>query len=467
MAEDSAFWPGTAIGDAASSTIWNAPYTDAEYSDIWSKFMASDSNRGFVVGGFGNNLQVYENTPNAMSVLVATGAIFIKGRLYENTAVNTLTITTNTSGNPRLDRIIIRVNVPAQTIRAFVLTGTPAANPTLPALTQTATTFEISLGYIWVATGTSTIVDEDIHDEREFICASANYNDSANFPNLVRNSEFMGFSSLSGGATTGAPDFWDLVLTPSDVASYTKPAQMARGRAIQITTNAASEGISQTAYVKASTTYSIRLLGRVTAGDVGSVVVTTNSAAPGTVTRYIRRTATWVEERIVYTTEADATQITVKLLGLNNGDIIQYGQVLLIEGYVPGPFRQFSEVITFIEPITDANWNNTAKSTANTTITLTADFQALILLGTKNIFVTIKARDSGSAAGTPTFFIQPYASGGVGVWVGLYLEGVGNDKYRGNQGIIALDTALRFYANVTASGVGTCDCTITIVGITT
>jgi hypothetical protein len=462
MAEDSAYWAGTTIGDASSADIWKAPYSDVEYSDIWSKIMASNTNRGFVVAGYANDLKVYESTPPAMTINVATGSIFIRGRLYENTAVNTLTITANLSGNPRLDRIIARVNVASQTIRLFVLAGTPAATPTLPALTQTAATYEVSIAYIWVANGAASIANTDIHDEREFTCTSANLNDSYGVSNLISNSEFMGFSQLSGGATTNPPDGWNLVLTPSDIANYTRPSQMSRGRAVQITTDAANEGLSQTFYVKPSTMYSIKLLTRVTAGDVGSVVVTTNSAAPGTITRYTRRTAAWIEEKIFYLTEADATTMTVSLLGLNSGDIIQYGQVLAVEGYVPGPFRQFRETVMFTKGITDAAWNDTAKSTGTTTLTLTADFSALVLLGTKNIVVALKGRDSGGSG-----YLMAYAYGGSWPWAGVWVSGLAGDTYRCAQNYTQLDSSLRFTADVIATGAGTFDATIKIIGITT
>lgn len=465
MAEDSAYWPGTTLGDAASTDIWAAPYSDAEYSDIWSKLLASNDNQGFVVAD-GNSLRIYETNPAGMAVNVSIGTLFVRGRLYENTAVNTLTIGANSSGNPRLDRIIARVNTTSQIIRLFVLAGTPASPPTLPSLTQTAATYEVSLGYVWVANGATSIVDEDIHDEREFTCSSSNFNDSYGVPNLIYNSEFMGFSQLSGGATTNPPDGWSLVITPSDIANYTRPSQMSRGRAIQITADAANEGISQTFPVKASTMYSIKLLTRVTAGDVGSINITTNSAAPVPITRYTRRTAAWIEEKIFYMTEADATSMTVQLLALNSTDVIQYGQALVIEGYVPGPFRQFNETIMFTEGITDAAWDGDAKSTGTTTLTLTADFQALVLLGTRALFVVTTANDSGSAGAAAGIGVRPFGAP-AGSPVGVTLNNLPNDSVHQGQGLVLLDSALRVDIAVVASGVGTFDANVKIWGILT
>ncbi len=463
MAEDSAFWQGTLIGDAASSVKWQAPYSDIEYADIWSKLLASDDNQGFVVPTL-NNLNVKASTPAARNVILDTGAIFIRGRIYENTVANTLDIAVNSSGNPRIDRVVLRINFASQTIRAAILQGTAAAVPSLPALTQTAATYEISLAYVWVANGAATIANTEIHDEREFACTSANFNDQNFMKNLVSNSEFMAFSALNGGATALPPEYW-AATNVTDIASVAIPSQMSRGRAISLTASASEGGLTQDISVKPSTTYTIKLLTYVTAGDVGFIKISLNGTGALATSRLTRRTGSWIEEKIFVTTVSDATTMTIQLAANANTDVIRYGQILVVEGWVPGPFRQCSESLMFTqEIITDANWNTTAKSSGTTTITLTVDFQALVLPGTKNIYLIIKANDSGSAAGTPSFIARPF-SAGAGNFVSTYLEGVPNDKIRGNQGMIALDSSLRFTLVVTASGAGTCDCFVGIAGI--
>jgi hypothetical protein len=339
MAEDSAFWQGTTVGDAASTDVWSAPYNDAEFSDIYSKILGSNVAKGYVIPTYGNDLKVSANSPVALNVLIATGALFIRGRIYETTAQITATIEAADVTNPRLDRVIARVSLSSsvQTIRIVVLKGTAAATPALPALTQNATTYEISLGYVWVAANATTISDADVHDEREF---AVNFREAAykTAINLVRNSEFLGDIQ----SRIYAPADWDLVLSPSAILTATKPAQMVRGNYISITSDAASEGISQTIPVTPSTPYAIKALINVTAGDVGQIVVTTNSASPSTITRTIRRTGTDLEERIFYPTESDATTMTIKLLAVNSTDVIKFGQVLCLPGYNAGPYRMCS-----------------------------------------------------------------------------------------------------------------------------
>jgi hypothetical protein len=350
MAEDSAFWDGTAVGDAASTTLWSSPYSSAEFGEIYSKILGSHVAKGYVVPTYGNDLKVSANNPVALNVLVATGALFVRGKFYENTSQITAVITAADITNPRIDRVVARISLSSsvQTIRTVVLAGTPAATPALPALTQNATTYEISLAYVWVAANATTISDVDVHDEREF---AVNFREAAykTVINQVRNSEFLGDIQ----SRIYPPAEWDLVNSPSVILTATKPAQMVRGNYVSITADAASEGISQTIPVLPSSPYAFKFLINVTAGDVGQIVVTTNSASPNTITRTIRRTAIDLEERIFYTTESDATTLTIKYIAVNNTDVIKAGQALMLPGYNAGPFRvcSYNEDVILLDRI--------------------------------------------------------------------------------------------------------------------
>lgn len=442
MAQGSAFWEGRTVGDAAGS-IWASRYTAVEYSDVYSKWLQSNSVRGFVLGGYANNLAVSANSPAAMNVLVATGAAMIRGRIYENDASQTLTIGTADATNPRLDRIVIRINFTAQTIILTVLAGTAAASPSLPSLTQSATTYEISLGYVYVAALAATIAATDVHDEREFYANAETLLTSLAQDNMLANSEFMAFSNLdvsSRAVGVFAPDLWALVLTPTGLANATKPAQMVRGRAVQITSNAASEGISQTVPVKASTTYVLRTLINVTAGDVGSIVVTTNAASPGTITKYTRRTGAWITEQIIYTTESDATTMTISLLCLNSTDVVSFGQSLLLEGYLTGPYRAIHEIIPFAFSIGDSAWTDDTVGTAIIPIDFDTEFQTLILPGTKAVQVLAAIKDSNASGGTtaPSIFISHSDAATLLTGINIRASGGINNQYYYGQGWIPI-----------------------------
>ena len=226
MPEDSAYWEGIATGDVATPVAWDAPYTHSEWAAIKNYLLANSGDGGFVVPGYGNNLEVVASSPAAMTVEVSTGAMFVQGRIYENTAAKVLTVSANTTGLTRIDRIVIRVTYAAQTIRAVILEGTPASLPALPSPLRSTTYYDVPIAYVWVVSGAATIGDTDIHEERLFANNSLLFDNSAHSNNLLINSEFMAFSQLSGGATTNPPEGWALYSTPSDIAAYARPAQM-------------------------------------------------------------------------------------------------------------------------------------------------------------------------------------------------------------------------------------------------
>lgn len=108
----------------------------------------------------GNKLAVYQNTPTAMNVLVATGGVQIQGYGMYNDAVVTLTIAAASSTLARIDRIIARLTPTGSpgSIVLAVLTGTAAASPTAPALTRTAGgVWEIELAQVSIPANTTSI----------------------------------------------------------------------------------------------------------------------------------------------------------------------------------------------------------------------------------------------------------------------------------------------------------------------
>jgi hypothetical protein len=170
MAEISGPWDGVGIGDALAL----APYSSYEWATIWRDILhASKINSGVLFGSGvapDQGLRVVESTPAAASVDITPGAAVVHGRWYQiQGAVNvTKTIAANGSGNPRIDRIVLRSDETAQTIRLAVLQGTPAVTPTPPAVTQVAGgTWEISLAQIAVANGFATLTQANIQPEAE------------------------------------------------------------------------------------------------------------------------------------------------------------------------------------------------------------------------------------------------------------------------------------------------------------
>lgn len=164
MSQTSKPWENNTPGDAG-------PYSAEQWAYMYrqlftSVFTAHDSSGVFVISGDGTNsaLLVAATSPATNQVKVYPGEALVNGRHYISDAQELLTISSNFSVNDRIDRIVLRQDFTAQTIRLAVSVGTAAASPTPPALTQDRSgIFEISLAQVTVPSGfvsISTVTDE-------------------------------------------------------------------------------------------------------------------------------------------------------------------------------------------------------------------------------------------------------------------------------------------------------------------
>lgn len=162
MTQSSQPWPGRVVGDAG-------PYSADDWQQMYQNLFGFLS--GVVLLSSGTpGLAVAATSPAAAVVTVAAGAAFIRGLYYQNDASITLAIAPNTSGNPRIDRVVLRVDYIAQTIRLVTLQGAPAVSPAAPALTQDAgVRWEESLALVAVANGFITITGANITDTRRSV----------------------------------------------------------------------------------------------------------------------------------------------------------------------------------------------------------------------------------------------------------------------------------------------------------
>lgn len=171
MTEKSRPWAGVSIGDSG-------PYSDAQWRDAWKNMFGAGgyANAGPLLGSGtqpNDGLLVQAQSPAANKVNVLAGAALVQGAFYLNDATVALTIAANSSGNPRVDTIILRMDFIAQTVRLAVLQGTPAASPVAATLTQTAgVQWEVPLAYISVANAFSTILASDVQPAQQWANAS-------------------------------------------------------------------------------------------------------------------------------------------------------------------------------------------------------------------------------------------------------------------------------------------------------
>lgn len=157
----------------------SGPYSASEWAQGWRNLIGLAAHRANVGAMLGSGdsgvegLHVQPTTGPSANIEVTAGGALVNGRLYISDATETLAVTANGSGNPRIDTVILRADMTAQTVRLVLKVGTPAASPTPPTMTQTPNVlWEIPLADIAVANGFVTITAADISPRAEYANAS-------------------------------------------------------------------------------------------------------------------------------------------------------------------------------------------------------------------------------------------------------------------------------------------------------
>ena len=139
-----------------------ATYTGVQFAETFSTMVLSG-----VDATKANYLKVYANTPEAMNVLIPTGVAWVMGMWYKNSAVITQTIEAADGTNPRYDRVVLRcTRTGTIDVAPYVIKGTAAASPAIPALTQYEDVWDIPLALILVDAGATSIAAGKITDDR-------------------------------------------------------------------------------------------------------------------------------------------------------------------------------------------------------------------------------------------------------------------------------------------------------------
>jgi hypothetical protein len=137
-------------------------YSSADFRRIFSRAAQNG-----IVKGDEDELQVVARIPAEMAVEVGLGSAFIEGgwiQVYSSPEV--LSITTANPLNPRIDRVVIRLDSTARTISLGVKAGTPAVVPVPPSLERSASVWELSLAQVLVGAAAAQVASDDITDER-------------------------------------------------------------------------------------------------------------------------------------------------------------------------------------------------------------------------------------------------------------------------------------------------------------
>lgn len=157
MSEMSFWWTTegtTPVGDQV------AEYSQAHLATI-AEILAACSGFEGIAPGYLDGLA--PSNGGANTVNIAAGGAIVDGKPYRSNAVVNVNIpSASGGGNTRIDRIVLRADWSAFTVRIHRIAGTDAASPVAPAITQiSGTTYDIQLCRVLVDTaGTVTVTDE-------------------------------------------------------------------------------------------------------------------------------------------------------------------------------------------------------------------------------------------------------------------------------------------------------------------
>lgn len=124
--------------------------------------------RGILTNGVtGDTTDVLKVTAaGGMNVSIAEGYAWINGRFGKVETPETLAINTASGSLSRIDRVVVRLDMSAATVKLAVLTGTAAVSPSAPELTRDGTVHELCLAEIVIGAGVTSITDSNITDTR-------------------------------------------------------------------------------------------------------------------------------------------------------------------------------------------------------------------------------------------------------------------------------------------------------------
>jgi len=150
-----------------AQTSW--PFENIDTTEVQFSQWARHINEG-IRPDFANELEPFADD-SGLNVKVKSGQAMVRGHYYASTAEETLTITTPDATNPRIDSVVLELDIVANSILLKVVAGTPDASPVAPTLTQSedGNVYQFLLGNVAVAAGVFSIEAGDVTDLRTYM----------------------------------------------------------------------------------------------------------------------------------------------------------------------------------------------------------------------------------------------------------------------------------------------------------
>lgn len=148
----------------------NVTYSANDFLNYINPAFTNNDGDG-VVYNIDNEMVVSPSSPAAQSIQVGTGACWLNGQLVRYGTAQTLAVSPNTSGTPRIDLVVasfVDADAPNQG-QLKIVQGTPASSPSPPtAIENPGTEYQIVLAELYLTSGFTTIDANDIRDRRVY-----------------------------------------------------------------------------------------------------------------------------------------------------------------------------------------------------------------------------------------------------------------------------------------------------------
>lgn len=243
---------------------------DYEYEMIGRLFGAD-----YLYGNPSNTATVYADSTGRQVKVRAGRSGIVQGTLWYSDQVTDEIVSglpANTSGNPRIDRLVLRLDRSTRTVRTQYLQGTPGATPATPALTQstsvTSGLYDFPLARWQVASGYTTIAASDIVTEAWYCTVPGQVlfrNNSRPQGALVKDG-MQGFNYDTGQPETYWGGQW--------IPMYNVPVTAAQSaNKSPLTSNTTQQATDLILPLAASAQYTFKALVFFTAGEAGDISI--------------------------------------------------------------------------------------------------------------------------------------------------------------------------------------------------
>ena len=103
---------------------------------------------------------------NELAIYISVGNAYINGYFYANDDKIYRKLSNPNGVNPRIDRVVLRLNFKTRKISVDILEGTAASNPSAKGITRSQDVYELALADVYIASNAITVTEANITDLR-------------------------------------------------------------------------------------------------------------------------------------------------------------------------------------------------------------------------------------------------------------------------------------------------------------